>query len=146
VTTLRSRRRPTAQGFTLLEVTIAMAVFTVGMLALAGMLIHALQGGSRGRHTTQATSIGEVYMERLQQRSWTQLAPTAGWTAPMQEVNTIQAAHGDQEEATYLVDWQIEDLVPGWTREISVRVTWDEKGRPGRSVVFGSIRFNREAL
>lgn len=140
------RGRARRSGFTLLEVMIAMAVFAVGMMALAGMLLHALQGGSRGRHTTQATSIGEVYMERLQQQSWTQLAPTAGWTAPVQETNTVQAAQGDQEEASYAVAWQITDLVPGWTRTLDVRVTWDEQGRPGRSVVFESIRFNREGL
>jgi prepilin-type N-terminal cleavage/methylation domain-containing protein len=133
-------------GFTLLEVTIAMVVFAIGMLALSGMLLHALQGGSRGRHTTQATSLAEVYMEQLQQKSWTQLAPTAGWAAPVQETNTVQAAQGDQNEATYGVDWQITDLVPGWTRTIDVRVTWDEPGRSGRSVVLESIRFNREGL
>lgn len=149
VTTLRPegrRRRSTRGGFTLLEVMIAMAAFAVGMLAMAGMLLHALQGGSRGRHTTQATSIAEVYMEQLQQRSWSQLAPTAGWTAAIQEANTVQTAEGDRDEITYDVTWQITDLVPGWTRIIDVRVSWDEPKRPGRNVIFESIRFNREGL
>jgi prepilin-type N-terminal cleavage/methylation domain-containing protein len=139
----RRSRREASGGFTLLELTIAIAAFGVGMLALNGMLLKAMQGGSRGRHTTQASAIAESRMEQLQRLDWAQLAPTVGWTAPVLVHNQVQA-DGAVVEQTFEVDWRITDLMAGWTREIDVRVTWDEVGRPDRSVVFSSIRFNRE--
>jgi len=141
---LNESRRRASGGFTLIELTIAIAVFAVGMLSLSAMLLAAMQGGSRGRHTTQASAIAEGRMEQLQRLSWTQLAPTAGWSASVVVHNTVQA-NTNQAEQTYTVDWRITNLVTGWTREIDVRVTWDERGRPNRNVTFSSVRFNREA-
>ena len=140
---LDERRRRASGGFTLVELTIAIAVFAVGMLSLSAMLLAAMQGGSRGRHTTQASSIAESRMEQLQRLSWTQLAPTAGWATPVTVHNSVQA-NTNQNEQTYSVDWRITNLVTGWTREVDVRVSWDEPGRPNRSVTFSSVRFNRE--
>ena len=140
---MRTRRVRAASGFTLIELTIAISVFAVGMLALNAMLFSAMRGGSRGRHTTQAAAIAETQMERLQRRGWNQLAPTAGWSAPVQVQNQVQSSQVHAEH-TYTLDWQITDLVAGWTRTIDVRVRWDEQGRPGRDVVFASIRYNRE--
>jgi len=130
-------------GFTLVELTIAIAVFAVGMLSLNAMMISAMQGGSRGRHTTQASAIGEAQMERLQRVSWAQLAPT-DWTTPITVGNQVQGQGGTSNEETYSVDWRITDLVAGWTRTLDVRVEWDEPGRPGRSVIFSTVRYNRE--
>ena len=140
---LNEARRRASGGFTLIELTIAIAVFAVGMLSLSAMLLAAMQGGSRGRHTTQASSIAESRMEQLQRLSWTQLAPTAGWATPVTVHNSVQA-NTNQNEQTYSVDWRITNLVTGWTREVDVRVSWDEPGRPNRSVTFSSVRFNRE--
>lgn len=136
-------RRLAAGGFTLLELTIAIAAFGVGMLTLNAMLLRAMQGGSRGRHTTLASAIAESRMEQLQRLAWDQLAPTAGWTAPIQVQNKVQAG-GTVVEQTFDVEWRVTDLVTDWTRAVDVKVSWDETGRPDRSVVFSSIRFNRE--
>ena len=140
---LNESRRRASDGFTLVELTIAIAVFAAGMLSLSAMLLAAMQGGSRGRHTTQASAIAESQMEQLQRLTWTQLAPTAGWSTPVAVNNTVQT-EGSQNEETYMVDWRITDLVTNWTRAVDVRVTWDEPGRPGRSVTFSSVRFNHE--
>ncbi|NIV77045.1 MAG: prepilin-type N-terminal cleavage/methylation domain-containing protein [Gammaproteobacteria bacterium] len=140
---LGESRRRASGGFTLVELTIAIAVFAVGMLSLSGMLLAAMQGGSRGRHTTQASAIAESQMEQLQRVAWTQIAPSGGWSTPVVVHNTVQAAT-DQNEQSYSVEWRTTDLVTGWTRAVDVRVTWDEPGRPNRSVTFSSIRFNRE--
>ena len=133
------------QGFTLIEVLLALAIFAVGMLALSAMQLHALRGETRGRHASQAAAIAESQMEQLQRLTWTQIPDTGGWTAPQTVSNLVQASP-DQVEQQYQVDWRIADLVAGLTRTIDVRVGWDEEGRPGRSVTFSSVRFNREGL
>jgi prepilin-type N-terminal cleavage/methylation domain-containing protein len=134
-----------AGGFTLIEVIIAVALFMMGMLSLSAMQLHAMRGGSSGRHATQAAAIAESQMEQLQRLTWTQIAPTTGWSAGVARNNTVQS-NPDQVEQAYTLDWRITDLVVGWTRSVDVRVSWDEQGRPGRSVVFSSIRYNREAI
>ena len=131
-------------GFTLLELTIAIAVFAVGMLSLNAMLLSAMQGGSRGRHTTQASAIAEAQMERLQRVGWAQLAPTVGWAPAVTVSNQVQGPGGTINEETYSLDWRITDLVAGWTRTLDVRVQWDDRGLPGRRVVFETVRYNRE--
>jgi prepilin-type N-terminal cleavage/methylation domain-containing protein len=139
----RSARRA---GFTLLEIAIALAVFAVGMLALAAMQLHAMRSGSSGRHATQAAAIAQSQMEQLQRLRWTNLATTGGtFTAPVTVSHTVQG-DVDQVEMAYAVDFRIADVEPGWTRSIDVRVTWDEPNRPNRRVVLSSLRYNREGL
>lgn len=132
-------------GFTLIEVFVALTLLGIGLLSLAALQITALDYGSRGRHMTQAAAIAENYIEQLQRRRWTNLAPTGGWTAPVVENNNIQAG-GTVVEQSYNVSWRIADLVVGQTRTIDVRVQWDEEGRPNRRYGLSSIRFNYEGL
>jgi len=133
-------------GFTLVEITIAMGVFAIGMLALTAMQLHAMRAGSSGRHATQAAAIAQSRMEQLQRLRWTDLATTAGaFTAPIPEDHTVQGSP-DDVEMTYAVDWRVADVEAGWTRSIDVRVTWDEPKRPGRTMVLSSLRYNREGL
>ena len=136
-TRIEARRR-TSEGFTLIEITIAIAVFAAGMLSLSAMLLAATQGGSRGRHTTHASAIAEIWMEEIQRRSWDQLEPN-GWSAPETKSDTAN-------QQSYTVEWRSTELVAGWTRAVDVRVTWDEPGRSNRSVTFSSVRFNREGV
>jgi type IV pilus assembly protein PilV len=130
-------------GFTLVEITIALGVFAIGMLALAAMQLHAMRAGGSGRHATQAAAIAQSRMEQLQRLRWTDLATTGGaFTAPITESNVVQGI----SEMDYAVDWRIADVEAGWTRSIDVRVTWDEENRPGRTMVLSSLRYNRESL
>ncbi|MDH3213436.1 MAG: prepilin-type N-terminal cleavage/methylation domain-containing protein [Myxococcales bacterium] len=134
-----------SQGFTLIEVMIALGIFAFGMVTLSSMQLHAMQGRSSGRHTTQAAAIAQTQMERLQQQAWASVAPTAGWAPAVTVANTVQSSP-DRVEQAYTVDWRIADLVAGWTRTIDVRVQWDEPKRPGRSLVISGVRFNRDAV
>jgi len=141
-------RAPARAGFTLLEISIALGVFAVGMLGLAAMQLQAMRSGSSGRHATQAAAIAQSQMEQLQRLRWTDpgLADTAGaFTAPITQANTVQG-DPNQTEMTYTVDWRISDVETDWTRAIDVRVTWDEENRPNRSMVLSSMRYNREGL
>jgi prepilin-type N-terminal cleavage/methylation domain-containing protein len=137
-----TRRTNSQRGFTLLEVMIALALFAVGLTALSGMQLHAMRGGNSGRHATHAGAVAEGSMEQLQRLTWSQLTPTAGWSAAVTRNNTVQGS----VEKVYTVDWRITDLVADWTRTIDVRVQWNEPGRPNRSVVLTSVRFNREGV
>jgi prepilin-type N-terminal cleavage/methylation domain-containing protein len=135
----RSERRRSG-GFTLIEAMIAMSILALGLLALAAMQLHAMKGGASGRNTSEAAMIAQTQMERLQRETWTNVAPTGGWTTPLNQTGS------GQTNLSYSVDWRIADVVVGSTRSIDVRVTWDEPDRPDRTVAFSSMRFNRELL
>ena len=141
--TQQTSNRRLQGGFTLIEVMLAGVVFLVGMLTLSAMQLHSLQAASSGRHSTQAAAIAESQMEQLQRVTWTQVAPTAGWAPAVTVNNSVQAGTAITEQV-YTLDWRITDAVADWSRTIDVRVRWNEPKRPNRSVVFSSIRYNRE--
>ena len=91
--------RARAEGFTLLEIMIALAILGFGLLAMAAMQITAMSGGRAGRHTTQAAVMARDQMETFQRVAWSsaQLAATAGWSAPITVDNTPDGGAGAEQ-------------------------------------------------
>jgi prepilin-type N-terminal cleavage/methylation domain-containing protein len=56
---------PDCRGFTLIEVLIAMAIFAVGLLALASLQIRSIQMNASARMQTEETNIAVDWLERL---------------------------------------------------------------------------------
>ncbi len=52
-------------GYTIIEVLVAIAIFAIGMLAIASMQIGATQGTTTARSNTELTALAEDQMERL---------------------------------------------------------------------------------
>jgi type IV pilus assembly protein PilV len=53
------------RGFTLIEVLIAMAIFAVGILALAGLQVTYIGGNASAQMQTEATALGAQVVEHL---------------------------------------------------------------------------------
>ena len=53
------------EGFTLIEVLIAMAIFAVGILALAGLQVTYIGGNASAQMQTEATALGAQVIEHL---------------------------------------------------------------------------------
>lgn len=141
---LTRRGRPRArEGFTLIEVMLALAILGIGLLGLAVMQLHAMRGGTSGRHTTQAAVIARDRMEVLHRVDWSDaaLSDTAGaWSAPATVSHVVQATPADAVEQVYSLSARVTDRTPV-LKEIAVRVTWNEPNRPNRSLVVSSVRF-----
>jgi prepilin-type N-terminal cleavage/methylation domain-containing protein len=137
-------RREARGGFTLLEVLIAFTIFSLGMLTVATMNLHAMQGAKSGRDQSQAAAIAHTQMERLLRLTWTQVPPT-GWTAPVTR-NVTVLSDPNHNEQSYQVSWRITDVVADLRRSIDVRVDWEDRDRPGRRVTLSSMRFNWEGV
>jgi prepilin-type N-terminal cleavage/methylation domain-containing protein len=138
----RSRRRG---GFSLIEVTIAFTILGVGLLALAGAQLRALQGNQSGRHLSQGALIAQNQLEQLVGSSWTFLAP-ATWTPPITLSTNVDDGRGGTIEQNYAASWLIQDIIPNETRSIDIRVTWTEADGRARMVAASTLRFNRENL
>ena len=142
----RSRRIRDPGGFTILEVMIVISILTFGLLSLGAMQLHAMQGGNRGRHATQAVAIAEAEMERLQRLRWTSLTTTTGFSTATASTNTVQSESNNNVEQAYSLSRRVTDMVATFTRSVDVRVSWTEKGGESRNVTLSSIRYNREGL
>jgi type IV pilus assembly protein PilV len=136
------RGRYSREGFTLLEVVIALGVLAFGLLALAAMQLHALRGGRTGRHTSEGMTVAQDQMEVLQRMDFTGMAQTAGWVSQGSVANNVMGPGGNEEEQVYAVDWRITDDVATWTKLVEVRVTWSEPDWPNRQAVLSSRRYN----
>ena len=63
------------QGFTLVEVLVAVTVLGVGILGLVGSSAMVTRMIGRGRHTTMATQVAQERLERLRQRALSTATP-----------------------------------------------------------------------
>jgi len=137
-----AKRHRGAAGFTLVELMICLMVLAFGLLGIAALQLQALHGGSNGRHLTQAVAVSQNQMENLARTPWTGL-PVTAWTTPESVTTAVDfpVPAGGQD---YLVSWRIQDVDPGQTRSVDVRVSWNERGKRTRSYTLSSMRYNRE--
>ena len=102
-------------GFTLVEVLMALFLIGIGVLAAAPMFMYAMQGNATG---ADFGSVGAIAVERMETlRSMTYNDLTAGGSLAVS-----QAGYSDLTDTDYVVRWQITDNVaPVGTKTIVVR-------------------------
>jgi prepilin-type N-terminal cleavage/methylation domain-containing protein len=137
-------RAPRRSGFTLIEVMVALAILATGMLMVAAGQLHAMRGGSSGRHSSDAAALAISQLEDFQRLDFSDLADTGGaWTAPVTRTTVVQATPADAVEMTYTVQWRIDDGAPVGgevtTKSIDLRVQWNEPNRPNRSLTLSTM-------
>jgi prepilin-type N-terminal cleavage/methylation domain-containing protein len=63
----------TPQGFTLLEMLIALTILSVALLGLGQIMVLSIQGTSFGNKVTEATTFAQDKMEHLRTVDWNDL-------------------------------------------------------------------------
>jgi type IV pilus assembly protein PilV len=97
------RKISNSQGFTLLELLVAMTIFAIGLLSVASMQITALRENANSQGRTVAVSIAAGVLEEIQ--NWAPNDPRLqnvvgmDWTFPGGD--TLQLAGGGTFRATY---------------------------------------------
>ncbi|MGE4545160.1 MAG: prepilin-type N-terminal cleavage/methylation domain-containing protein [Pedobacter sp.] len=123
------------EGFTLIEVLVAVTIFAIGLLALAGMQITAITGGATSQRVTAAVGLADGIVQNLMARDAgdpifdTAVSPAVAWP----ETLAIEGF-----SATYAV--AVNTPVNGIS-QITVTVTDDAFG--GRSVSQTTMKRNR---
>lgn len=113
-------RRIKNNGFTLLEVLMAMAIFLIGILAVGSMQIAAVEDNASARKRTEAATWAADQAENLMSLPY---------------VNILDG--GPVIEGAYTIRWDVDENVPLTnTKTITVRVTWNDRGSRSYSVDF----------
>ena len=88
-------------GYTIIEVLIALAIFSIGILAVSAMQINAINHNASARLQTEETAVGVHWMERLIARPWDH-----------DELDQGGNPH-EVEVAPYTVTWNVTTPDPG---------------------------------
>ncbi len=138
----KSNLQHTDKGFTLIEVMIAMLVFSFGMLALGSMQITSIQGNASARDFTQVASLGTDYISGLLHQDYDGSDLTAGAHSPTSDVDGIDNDNdGDIDETGETGDisvaWVVVDNVLN-TKTVTLTMSWNDQGE-NRSVTMRHI-------
>lgn len=107
------------QGFTLLEVIVAISILSFGLLAVASMQVAAIQGNSFANTVTEGTTLA---MDRIE------LLTALPYDDPLLDVDL--SPYTDTQE-NYTIVWEVKtdpDVDVPNTKLITVTVTRQDKG------------------
>ena len=117
-------------GFTLIEVLVAMAILAIGMMAVISMQFSAVRNNTKGDLITQATLLAKQKMEELKSLS-------SVTTLTSGSENDIDQS--GQSGGIFDRSWTITNPLGGSaTRQLAVTVIWSHRGI-NSSVVLRSI-------
>lgn len=106
-----TRALKNSAGVSLIEVLVAIAIFAIGISAVAVLQYKTVSGNTRGRMITDATTLGEREMERLMELTYATL--TSG---------------SDNTTAPYTVTWTVTEVdldgdATNETKQVDIKVT-----------------------
>lgn len=120
-----------SSGFSFIELLIAMAILSMGMLAAVSMHFGSARNNTKGNIYTQANMLAKTQLENLKNQDVDLLVPGG----PVMDPNNPVTAEG-QPGGIYNRSWTIDNL-GAEARRITVTVQWNRGGKPG-SVVLSS--------
>ncbi len=104
-----------SEGFTLLEVMIALVIMAVGLLGLAALQLVAVKSNAFSSEMTYATMLAQQHAESLKNLPYTDGNLTAG----------SHTAMGSSKGVQYTVTWSVTDNVPVTDmKSVHVTVQW----------------------
>lgn len=120
------------RGFTLLEVLIAITIFSIGLLAVATMQVSAIRGNRMGYEVIQATYLAQTQIDTLRDSNIATLIAGGPYNDPNNPIDETGANGG-----TFNRSWVITNRTAN-SRDVSVTVTWPQ-GIDNRQVVLSTI-------
>ena len=119
---IRGRWSEDKCGFTLIEVLIALAIFSIGILAVFSMQYWNVRNNTSGNVMTQAANLARAQMEAL--KSVPDVTTLADGSHPDNPVDEDGNPGG-----IFTCEWFVTNPLGGSTsRQIQVRVSWTRQG------------------
>jgi len=120
------------QGFTLLEVIIAVSILAIGILAMGVLQTSSISLNTNARGITEASTWATDRMELLMALPYD--APTPH--------DLTNGSHSGPTIDGYTINWNVVDDGTNNFKTITITVTWSNLGSSGgqKSVVFESVK------
>jgi type IV pilus assembly protein PilV len=124
--------RRQSQGFTLIEVMIAMVILAVGLLSLMTMQIVSIRANAFSSEMTYASMLAQSRLEQIRNMSYTSINPgTVTDTVP---------ASASTKGMAYAVETKVEDNLPATDmKTITLTINWT--GTPAGSAGGSTVNF-----
>jgi prepilin-type N-terminal cleavage/methylation domain-containing protein len=113
------------RGFSLIEVLVAIAIFAIGILAVAKMQYWNVRSNTTGNITTQATMLARQKIEELKSLDF---AETDMGLGNHSDSNNPIDENGNAG-GIYTRQWDVTNPLGGSTRQIQVTVSWTRHGQ-----------------
>jgi type IV pilus assembly protein PilV len=101
-------------GFTLMEILIALIILSVSLLALAALMGTTAQNTSFGGHITEATTFAQDQLEQLKVTPWASIVNGA---------NTIPGSTG----IVYTRTWVVATNPEGSLKTVTITMNWTDQ-------------------
>jgi len=104
------------QGFTLIEVLVAIAVLTIGIFSLYSMQVTTVQSNTKANELTITTAVASDCYERLWNTSYDDALlndPDAGAQLPAPDHTSNEFVGFTRPDTVSTVEWEIETWVAG---------------------------------
>ena len=137
-------------GFSLIEVLVALVILAVGLLALAVFQITAIRGNAMASKWTVATELSQDRLERFRHSSWDNItsSPSNGFNAgppPTLQLANLPAAAGDNTTVrgtTYYRVWHVASNGTNTLKTITVWSCWRDESQIWHQVMLVLQRAN----
>jgi type IV pilus assembly protein PilV len=120
--TLKESKR--SNGFSLIEVIIALFILAVALLALAGLMVSTTKNTSFGGHMTEASTFAQDKVEELKVSPWGSVVSGADTRTGSTGIN-------------YSRIWTVRDNANSTQRWATITVNWND--RTSHSISFLSV-------
>jgi len=112
-------------GFSLIEILIALVILSIAFLALAGLMVQTTRNNSFGGHMTEAATFAQDKLEQLRATSWIVITPGSdlinsngvvkAWVPPISLTSNKDFAR----------KWTVDSN--GNVKTITVNINWNDK-------------------
>lgn len=118
-----TRQHKNPNGFTLVELLVALVILSIGLLALAGLQVVVVKGNAGSKNLTSAVILAEAKIEELKSNGFGSLT-NGNSQDPNNPVNEIGESGG-----IFTRSWVIADyLALADMKQITVTLTWTDSG------------------
>jgi type IV pilus assembly protein PilV len=123
------RSKPTVkskEGFTLIEIMIALVVLSIGLIALAGLQMSAMRGNTLSKRMTTAVSIANARIEQIK-------------NMPYANIQSESSTQVTESNMTFTRQVTVSNDIPvANTKTVNVIVTW-KNGAKSHTVPISTV-------
>jgi len=103
-----------AAGFTLIEILVALVIFSISILAFAGLTVTATRTGSYGGRMTEAVTFAQDKLEELKLNSWDNIVSGADQEIGPTGIN-------------YARKWKVLEKETRNLKTVSITIDWNDR-------------------